>query len=64
MFHVKSMVPKVLFDWKDNLNIDYKYICIVFFGSGPPTPMPRPYQGPPHPPQNHSYGQYFQQKPM
>ena len=23
---------------------------------------PTPYQGPPHPPQNHTYGQYFQQK--
>ena len=56
------MVPKVLFDWKDNLNIDYKKICIVFFGSGPPTP--KPYQRPPHPAQNHSYGQYYQQKPI
>ena len=26
------------------------------------TPHPTPYQGPPHPPQNHTYGQYFQQK--
>ena len=24
IFHVKSMVPKVLFDWKDNLNIAQK----------------------------------------
>ena len=27
------------------------------------TPTPKPYQRPPHPPDNHTYAQYFQQKP-
>ena len=44
-------------------------ICInnllkpFFFGSGPPTPTPKPYQRPPTPLENHTYAQYFQQKP-
>ena len=42
-------------------------ICInnllkLFFGSGPP-PTPKPYQRHPTPPKNHTYAQYFQQKP-
>ena len=37
---------------------------LFFFGSGPPPPpIPTPYQRPPYPPENHTYAQYFQQKP-
>ena len=36
---------------------------LLFFGSGPP-PTPRPYQRPPHPPENHTYAQYFQNKKL
>ena len=35
---------------------------LIFFGSGPP-PTPTLYQRPPHPPENHTYVQYFQQNP-
>ena len=35
---------------------------LFFFRSGPP-PLPSPYQIPHHPPENHTYAQYFQQKP-
>ena len=35
---------------------------LFFFGSGPP-PTLKPYQRPPHPPGNHTYAQYFHQKP-
>ena len=44
-------------------------ICInnllkpFLFGSGPPTSTPRPCQRAPHPPENHTSAQYFQQKP-
>ena len=55
------------FDWKDNLNIDCKLTCIntllkLFSLDMDHPPTHRPYQVPSHPPQNHTYGQYFQKK--
>ena len=57
----------------DNLNIDIypstSEICLnnllkhFFFGSGPPPPSPPPTRDHPPPPENHTYAQYFQQKP-
>ena len=36
---------------------------LIFFGSGPPPQPPPPTRDHPTPTENHTYAQYFQQKP-